>query len=474
MEHSFIRAQRWSHEVYNYTQPTGSDALVTWNPPKNGGHLHAVLDGNGSRLQVVLDPSYVPVEGDMLTLTVTKRTIEYGNVLFLSQTWDHLNTPVTFMAKRSYLGSPIEWVLKEQRPDTLDLATSRAFSHLHVEALNCNNPNTVLLGARYSRQSYGKRLSGGNYIVNISCWGGSGIFASYLYMGVTNSTMLRIIGSATDDTGQVPYVVRTAWISGNNLYVAGDAFLSGMGRLYVYTRSSNTFQYQRNISLGFDKHACPPARSGGRVLMATKGGAVGIRYSADYGETWATVLATDESPKRLHVNTQYMYYGNATGLYRAPLGSSTWTLVLAGNCDAICAGLGTDASVSVLSNNAVRTSHDNGASWSAPAWSGFVGLYGLGAQLMGHYGPAADGAAEVKWSRDDLGRDFHGSLPVKLGVSGASLFDTYYYTNFETGEDGLYLVEGVSANEVFYQQEDMSNVTAHVKYFSWPFTQSIY
>jgi len=491
MRHKYIRSSQYSHDPHGHVQSSEwTIEPVTWNPKKQGGYFHAILNWRGASIELTLDPAYSPYEGDVITIVVTKNDFHAGNVHLGSPFYRVITEdsgPVSFMYKRSQYGGALEWCLIGMGADTRERASACAYAHLVRETVNCCFTSAPS-NARYCRQTYAKRLTTGHCLVNLSAWGGSGIQAGYLFMGAPNSGQLTEIGHGNESSaGTCPWNVRGTWMNSDSslMYVVGDPVdeVSTNG-IYVYNTSSSIYAFQRIIvpSGGLGYIPCPPSVSGGKVLVGTRNGAVGILYSSDYGETWTKVCTTDVSPEYLLVTSYYMYYGNSTGVYRSVLGAvDSWTQVISGVCKGLCVGMGSSSGAQgIVANIDGRLwwspTNGNVGSWTG-GWIGLYGIHNTGPELFGYYEPGSNGSTQVKYTLDYAGREFSGFHSFKVNVGRASLFDSWFATKFtfEFGYNGYYLVQGGDHTEGFYNASTYPyNVPACIEYFPLSYQYFMY
>lgn len=490
MRHAYIKGKQFAEDMYNVVNSsTFTTTALVWNPEQKGGHLHCLLGARGATFNVTLDPAYTPAEGDIIKITVTKNDFYAANItLTLDGVYpfvvDESNSPVTFIAKRDeYLGT-VEWHELDMRYNSRDEASASAFGELRTTSLNCSYGDTGVPSCSHARQTYVKRLDSGFWVACVQGWGGSSIYSSSLFYGAKYGNQLRQISHATAGTGQLPWTVRTVIYANSRILVLGDSYgvpTDNGGYTYSITQSGGCSYLTKFAfgGVGFDKHACAPSVNGARVLCASRGSAVGIWYSDDYGVTWTQVLTTDATPVNVLVTQYYMYYSNANGIYRSSLGAvNSWTQVLAWSSGGAHKGglLRSFASqsgqqgLSALGDGRWWFSPDNGSTWTGGWYGPYVNAFYTGVEIGAIYPNSGwgEGEGQIAYTRDFLFRTMQYSCNVGYGHENAS-FDSYYTTAWESGYSGVYLVGGSDASDAFYQDSAYlgQHVTCTASWFPW-------
>lgn len=464
MRHSYIRFGQLSHEPYEVLNTTANTiSTFEWNPPKHGGHLHVVLSGGGNSVDVSFAGGFAPREGDILCLTVTQQDAQQGDVGFLGKNWLGDMTPAEFMYKRAQSdGLSYEWVLTNERPRSRHIR--HALSYSRVLEFSRSMETLPTPGDQLYRQTYARELSDGTLIVSFGRFQ-SGIDAP------GRVWVARRAGDAflEEASGTPPYTLRRAERrSDGRFLLIGDTLEGAATNTTIFRSGLSDITFAAvALPFAFSRNACPPVVLGDHVLVGSSTG--GIAYSSDFGATWSTVHES-AVPKRLYLNSTHAFYGDNTAVYRAALGSNSWSTVLSlgAECTTLCEGLG---GVGVIAGNGsdgvLRYSLDNGGTWASSAITGYThgfifnGSLGLVETVSGtlsnahrlHWTDSYRGFSAVK------GGQFHTSARYTLGDE--------YNLDFQLGARGMYIVSPDGRKNVNVSALALGG-PGHFRYLSQP------
>lgn len=453
-----------SHEPYNVFNAVNlTTNAVSWNPRVQGGHLHAVLSGYGSNVNVTLDGAYTPAEGDILRITVTNTTLRPGVVRFQNHTFDEDNTPVDFIYKRDQLGGGSSWVLFRRPTGRRMDAASRAFSHdLEIHrtlAWGVVSPSTSI-----NRQSYSIRLFDGSSWVGRTRVNSSD---SSIFYGSPSSRTLTYCGVG-------PYVPRRIWSGvGGAYYVAGDSFTAGTSTSVFKHTGVNGAGVAIALPNNFHRNSCPIAVNGQHVLMCSAGTATGMFYSSDYGETWTRVNSASTFATRLHVTSNYMYYGASGGVWRSALGAvNSWTqvLTLPGTCDTLTSNLGNipgeDGLIAGTSaSGGMYWSLDSGDNWTVGGGAGYRWGHNASGGVIVSMLVTNAFNAELQWTTDYTLNDWNLGATIETGPGESVSLDPNFGFNFQNGLSGTYLISPEPQSDSL--QDEYVTMDSWFRYFPY-------
>lgn len=421
MHHNNLSYSTVTHKPYQHlVTVSGSVTSLTWDPRTMGSHLCVRPSADTIRfaqVNVTLSGTYTPQVGDTLTLTVIGSSAVAVQqpvfVKFLGQTYFAENTPLTF-AYQGNLYPGLDWVQVTRPATCLRGFWADGFQNIQMVSTD--------VGLLSSKQNYSSRHRGFN-IAGYSEYATGNVTITF-----SEDNLLDFSDYVNPDYNFLSAIKkpRMVAISDNRQYITvlGDKFAPST---VICSRFNISTRVVTNVTTGSSwttLTADPYYNDNGLILVSLLVNDYSVlQFSNNDGSSWSTVYTGPAGDSTALVNGvcisgSYMFRGTANGdVYRAPLGSSSWTLVMSSGGSAVLALTDNHKSsstgsgvVATMGDGNVYVSNNNGDSGSWVLGDNLlypiqkiVSTYDL---LVGISGDPSTGPCRLVWTDSCDGTNF--------------------------------------------------------------------
>lgn len=331
------RVSGLASQYRTYTYADADTAYTaTVNPIAYGFNLNIQFESPGSNVDIELSGAYAPTVGDQIRIMVggpapvdtcyVRAVFAEDTVLIAS------NSPAVFEYVST--GGSLRWAQVSEPPGSL----ARPNPDISGRALGTWETFTRALeafdftGFSDFRQTMAHGTADGEFYCAAYMHRHSGSPGpGSVWMGRPDEPRLRL------QTGGFPEVPQAVLSSGLGTYmiVGGTDAMSPStltGHVSVGTYGIdevNTWTMCTLPTYPGTKLSCPPAEYGNTVVFAIQGDTNDILcLTYDFGTTWyQQVLGSPGTTKSVHINSSHVYYTSGNGVYRAVVGSTSFSLV---------------------------------------------------------------------------------------------------------------------------------------------------